>query len=213
MQVVEATVLIVDDDPFVRRGISRLVRAAGYNAKAFSSPLDFLKHDLPPGPACVVLDMQMDQMSGIDVHHALQKVARKIPVVFLSGHGSIPLATAAIKQGAEEFLEKPIKPKELMAAIDLAIEHDKQHANGRQELQELQGRYNRLTLRERQVMQLVVNGSLNKQAAAELGITEKTIKVHRARVMEKMEVDSLALLARLSEHIPVNSACGDLEKE
>jgi len=205
MQAVDAIVLVVDDDPLVRRGISRLVRAAGYIVQTFASPLDFLNQDLPLGPACVVLDMQMDQMSGVEVHQELQKKSRKLPVIFLSGHGTIPMATAVIKQGAEDFLEKPVKPKELMAAIDVALQHDMQDASSRQESQQLHDRYNRLTARERQVMQLVVNGSLNKQAAAELGITEKTIKVHRARVMEKMEVESLAHLVRLSEHLPYSS--------
>jgi RNA polymerase sigma factor (sigma-70 family) len=199
----DATVLVVDDDPPVRRGVSRLVRAAGFSVKTFGSPQEFLRYELPQGPACVVLDMCMDGLTGIDVQNALHERPRHIPIVFLSGHGTIPTATTTIKHGAEDFLEKPFRPKELIAAIRRAIEHDRSQSADRSDREELERRYNTLTPREQEVMRLVVSGLLNKQSAAELGISEKTIKVHRARVMEKMQVESLADLVRLAERMGI----------
>ena len=197
----DATVLIVDDDASVRRGVARLVRAAGFSAKTFASPAEFLGCELPEGPACVLLDMQMDGLNGLEVQNALQRNARQVPVVFLSGHGTIPVATAGIKHGAEDFLEKPVSPKTLIEAIRRAVEHDRSLSVDRSERNQLKKCYGMLTPRERDVMALVVAGRLNKQAAAELGISEKTIKVHRARVMEKMQVESLADLVRMGEHL------------
>jgi len=203
MATIDATILVVDDDEQVRRGLSRLVRAAGYTVKTFGSPQKFLRHELPPGPSCVLLDMRMDGMTGLDVQEALRRDARHIPIVFLSGHGTIPAVAAGIKRGAEDFLEKPVEPRQLMEAIERAIDHDRSLGKERLERDELLQRYEALTAREREVMQLVVGGLLNKQSAAELGISEKTIKVHRARVMHKMRVDSLAELVRIGERIGV----------
>jgi FixJ family two-component response regulator len=194
-------VLIVDDDPAVRRGVARLVRAAGFSAKTFASPADFLAYELPQGPACVLLDMLMDGLNGLQVQDALQQNSRGLPVVFLSGHGTIPTATIGIKHGADDFLEKPVKPKLLIDAICKAVEQDRSRTAGRAKRQELKQRYDSLTPRERDVLELVVAGRLNKQAAGELGISEKTIKVHRARVMEKMQVESLADLVRVAERL------------
>ena len=207
---VKATVLIVDDDPAIRRGVSRLARSAGYATRTFASPIDFLGQQLPDGPACVVLDMCMDDMTGLQVQDALRRsgggaTARRIPIVFLSGHGTIPNATAGIKGGAEDFLEKPVRPKQLLAAIAGAVDHDKSQAVARARQRDLRERYDTLTSREREVMALVVSGLLNKQAAADLGISEKTIKVHRARVMEKMRVESLAALVQLAGEVDLTS--------
>src|SRR3954468_14279251 len=199
----DASVLVVDDDATIRRGISRLARAAGFSVKTFSSPKAFLRQVLPEGPACVVLDMCMDELSGLDVQEALQQRDRAIPIVFLSGHGTIPTATAGIKHGAQDFLEKPVSPHDLIEAIRKAIAHDRGHSADRHDRQELRRRYDRLTPREKEVMSLVVSGLLNKQAAGELGISEKTIKVHRARVMEKMQVESLAALVQIAARLNV----------
>jgi FixJ family two-component response regulator len=205
----DATVLVVDDDPAVRRGVSRLARSAGFNVKTFASPLEFLDYPLPASPTCVLLDMCMEPLSGLEVQSALKQNARQVPIVFLSGRGTIPTATASIKEGAEDFLEKPARPRELIDAIGRAVERDRSRSADRSDLDGLRQHYESLTAREQQVMALVVSGMLNKQAAAELNISEKTIKVHRARVMEKMQVESLAALVRIAErlgvHAPVTS--------
>jgi FixJ family two-component response regulator len=202
----DATVLVVDDDPQARRGVARLIRSAGYDVKMFSSPKRFLRAPLPAGPTCVLLDMCMDGMTGLDVQDALRQNARHVPIVFLSGHGTVPTAAAGIKHGAEDFLEKPVRPNELLEAIWHAIEHDRNMSKDRGEQGELKRRYATLTPRERQVMDLVVSGLLNKQSAAELGISEKTIKVHRARVMEKMQVESLAALVQIAGRMGLAAA-------
>ena len=205
---VDANVLVVDDDAGIRRGVSRLLRAAGYSVWTFSSPAAFLNHALPDGPACVVLDVCMDGMSGLEVQEALIQRERRIPIVFLSGHGTIATATRSIKHGADDFLEKPIRPRELIDAVDRAVEHDRGRSAERHNRAELLRRYQTLTPREREVMAMVVSGLLNKQAAYELGISEKTIKVHRARVMEKMQVESLAALVHSAERIGVSAPAG-----
>jgi RNA polymerase sigma factor (sigma-70 family) len=205
MPTTDATVVIVDDDSLVRRGVSRLARAAGFTVKTFASPKDFLRYELPQGPTCVLLDMCMDEMTGLDVQDALRKNARQVPVVFLSGHGNIPMATTTIKHGADDFLEKPFRPKDLMEAIGRAVERDRSQSADRSASDELKRRYDTLTPREQEVMALVIAGLLNKQIAAELGISEKTVKVHRARVMEKMQVEALAVLVRMAERLGIDA--------
>lgn len=200
-ETLDGTVVVVDDDQSVRQSVARLVRAAGYSAKTFSSPVQFLKQPLPPGPACLVLDFFMDGLNGLEVQQALHGNARNIPIVFLSGHGDVRIATTAMKGGADDFLEKPFKPDQLMGAVRHAIECDREASAARADHDEVVRRYKSLTAREREVMDLVVQGLLNKQVAAELGISEKTVKVHRGRAMEKMRVESLAELVRLSEQL------------
>ena len=206
MSADDAMVLIVDDDASVRRSISRLVRTVGYRVQTFSSPVDFLRQALPSGPACVLLDMRMDGLNGLEVQDALRKNARHIPIVFLSGHGTVATAATSIKRGADDFLEKPIRPKELIAALERAIERDRSSSEQRGKLAAARHQYNSLTPREREVMELVVDGMLNKQVADELGISEKTVKVHRARVIDKMQVDSLAELVRIAERMDIAAA-------
>jgi RNA polymerase sigma factor (sigma-70 family) len=201
MPATDATVLLVDDDPAVRRGVSRLVRSAGFAVKTFASPEDFLRQELPTGPACVLLDLRMEGMNGLEVQDVLSRNDRRMPVVFLSGHGTVPTAATCFKHGAQDFLEKPVRPNDLLAALNRAIECDRSQNTDRADREKLRRRYARLTAREQEVMQLVVSGLLNKQAAAELGISEKTVKVHRARVMEKIEVESLAALVLIAERI------------
>jgi FixJ family two-component response regulator len=199
----DATVMVVDDDPAIRRSVARLMRSAGLGVRTFSSPAHFLRERLPDGPACVLLDMCMDGMTGLEVQEVLGRNERHVPVVFLSGHGTIPIAARGFKRGADDFLEKPVRPTVLLEAINRAIEHDRVQSIDRAAREHAQQRYDGLTPREQEVLKLVVSGMLNKQAAAELGISEKTIKVHRARVMEKMGVSSFAELVLLAERIGV----------
>jgi FixJ family two-component response regulator len=198
----DATVLIVDDDAAVRNSVARLVRAAGYAAKAFPVPAEFLEQPLPQGPACLVLDFQMDGMNGLEVQQALaNNPRRRLPIVFLSGQGSIKTATEALKKGADDFIEKPFQSNRLLEAVRHALELDRQALSDQEDRDEVTHCNDQLTGREREVMGLVVRGKLNKQVAADLGISEKTVKVHRGRVMEKMQVDSLAELVRLAERV------------
>lgn len=195
------TVFLVDDDAAVRRSLARMVRSAGYAVEMFATGRDFLRHPVPAGPACVLLDLQMEGMTGAEVHEALRRSDRHVPVVFLSGCATVASAVAEVKHGAADFLEKPVSPSRLMEAIRRALEHDRADSEARASRAELQRLYDTLTPREQEVMRLVVSGMLNKQSAAELGISEKTIKVHRARVMEKMNVESLAQLVLLARQL------------
>ena len=195
------TVFLVDDDVSVRKALARLIRSAGYDVQAFASAQEFLDHAnfKNQGPACLVLDVRMPGLSGIDLQHELQDRNTLLPIIFITGHGDIPMSVKAMKEGAVDFLPKPVKEKELLRAIDQALARADQEQAERMELEDIQRRLERLTQREREVMTLVVRGFLNKQIASELGTVEKTIKVHRAHVMEKMEVDSLAELVRVAE--------------
>jgi FixJ family two-component response regulator len=208
-----ATIFIVDDDQAVRQSVSRLLRAAGYAAETFASPDEFLKSALPPGPCCVVLDMCMDGMTGLEVQERLCQGDRHVPVIFLSGHGTVPTAAAGFKQGAQDFLEKPFRPEELLREVGVAVERDRRHATDRADVEGIRGRFAELTPREQEVLRLVVSGRLNKQAAAQLEISEKTIKVHRARVMEKMRAESLAALVLMAERIRLTPPPAELVAE
>jgi RNA polymerase sigma factor (sigma-70 family) len=202
----DATVLIVDDDPAVRRSVSRLVRSAGFAAETFPTPAAFLRRPLPDGPTCVLLDLCMEGMTGLEVQDVLRRDKRAVPVVFLSGQATVPGAVSGLKQGAEDFLEKPVRATDLIAALRRAVEHDRAGSADRQARAELGDRFDRLTPREQEVMTLVVSGLLNKQVAAELAISEKTVKVHRARAMEKMNVESLAELVLIASKLGLTSA-------
>jgi FixJ family two-component response regulator len=213
MSTATATVLVVDDDAAIRQSVSRLMRAAGYSVKTFASPAEFLKFPLPDEPACVLLDMCMDGMTGLEVQDRLRQGDRHVPVVFLSAHGTVPTAALGFKHGADDFLEKPVRPDELLDAVGRAIERDRSQGAHRAEIEQFRERFSALTPREQEVMKLVVSGRLNKQAAAELDISEKTIKVHRARVMEKMRVESLAALVLTAERIGLTPAPAELVAE
>jgi len=195
------TVFIVDDDASVRRALTRLIKSAGYPVQAFASARDFLEYwrANDQNPACLVLDVRMPGLSGLDLQHELQAANTLLPIIFVTGHGDIPMSVKAMKEGAVDFLPKPIRDKDLLKAIKLALARASHDYAERLELEEIQTRVTSLTPREREVMTLVVRGLLNKQIAFELGTVEKTIKVHRARVMEKMKVESLAELVRLAE--------------
>ena len=194
-----ATVFIVDDDQSVRTALARLMRSAGLHAETFASAKEFLEREHRDGPGCMVLDLSMPGSTGLELQQDMAAADIDLPIVFLTGHGNVPSSVKALKSGAVDFLEKPVDEDRLLSAIKDAVEQDIQTRRDRDKLSEIQGRVARLTRRELQVFRLVVQGKLNKQAAGELGMSEKTVKVHRARVMQKMEADSLAELVRLAQ--------------
>jgi FixJ family two-component response regulator len=193
------TVFVVDDDAAVLKGLSRLVRSAGLAVTTFSSPRDFLDRHDPNTPGCLVLDLAMPGLNGLELQQALVTRGHELAIIFLTGHGDIPMSVKAMKQGAVDFLTKPADDDDLLKAIRVALEKDRLQRQARAEVAEIQQRLATLTPREREVLQHVISGHLNKQTAAELGTVEKTIKVHRARVMEKMKVHSVAELVHLAE--------------
>ena len=197
------TVFLVDDDPAVLRGLSRLLRAAGWLSATFLSATEFLNRLDPAVPGCVVLDVSMPGLDGLALQRMLRDKNCLLPIIFLTGHGDIPTSVRAMKAGAVDFLTKPVRDDDLLNAIRHAVEKDRICRQERAETAVLEGRLATLTPREREVLALVVSGRLNKQVATQLGTAEKTIKVHRARVMEKMGAGSLAELVRLAERAGV----------
>ena len=194
-----AMVFVVDDDASVRKSLSRLVSAAGYRVQAYASAGEFLARRPEPGPSCLVLDVRMPGVTGLDLQQTLASAVHEIPIIFITGHGDIPTTVKAMKAGAVDFLAKPFAGKDLLDAIQRAVAKDTRDLGTEARDDEIRSRVKRLTPRERQVLALVVTGMLNKQIAAELGIGEKTVKVHRARVMEKMQAGSVAALVRLAD--------------
>ncbi len=194
-----ATVFIVDDDQSVRTALARLMRSAALHAETFASAKEFLEQEHPDAPGCMVLDLSMPGSTGLELQQDMAAADIDLPIIFLTGHGNVPSSVKALKSGAVDFLEKPVDDDRLLSAIEDAVEQNVRTRRDRARLSEIQGRVARLTRRELQVFRLVVQGKLNKQVAAELGMSEKTVKVHRARVMQKMEADSLAQLVRLAE--------------
>jgi FixJ family two-component response regulator len=197
----DCIVYVVDDDASSRQSLEFLIRASGYTVCSFSSSRDFLKSPRPELPACLVLDVRMPGLTGLELQGELANLGVRIPIIFMTGHGDIPMSVQAMKAGAVEFLTKPFREDRMLRAIAEAIERDRIAHRERLEMAELRRRHARLTPREREVMAGVVTGSLNKQVAAELEASEKTIKVHRARVMQKMQAASLADLVRMSERL------------
>ena len=194
-------VFIVDDDDSVRKALTRLIKSVDLNAEAFASAHDFLKRESHNGPACLILDMRMPGLSGLDLQDELVAAGRTLPIIFISGHGSIPISVRAMKAGAVDFIEKPFEDQTLLDAINQSLKKDRQVKLEQAELREIKRRVDSLTPRERQVFAHVVSGKLNKQIAFELGTSERTIKAHRARVMKKMQAKSLAELIRLAEKV------------
>ena len=192
-------VFLVDDDPAVLKGLSRLLRSAGLAVETFPSSQDFLNHHLPNTPGCLVLDVAMPGLNGLELQTALMAKGSAIPIIFLTGHGDIPMSVQAMKRGAADFLTKPVNDDDLLKAVRAAIDKDRIARRARAEVAEIQQRLATLTPREREVLEHVISGQMNKQTAAELGTAEKTIKVHRARVMEKMKAQSLIELVHLAE--------------
>lgn len=201
-------VFVVDDDASVRKSLARLIKSIGLNVETFASAGEFVKRDPYDGPACLVLDVRMPGLSGLDLQDELAAAGRTVPIIFISGHGNIPISVRAMKEGAVDFLEKPFEDQTLLDAVNQAIEKDRRAKRGQAELREIQRRVDSLTAREHEVFALVVTGMLNKQIALKLGISEKTIKVHRARIMQKMQAESLADLVRLAEKVGVYTPKG-----
>jgi len=200
-----AIIPIVDDDPSAREGLQALIRSAGWRAETFASAQDFLDRPGAEAPSCLVLDLQLPGLSGLDLQKRMAEGGVEIPIVFLTGHGNIPASVKAMKAGAVEFLTKPFDEQELLQAVQEAIERNRFTRQRHAEVRELRDRYESLTTREQQVMQQVVSGLLNKQIAAELNITEFTVKIHRGHVMRKMRADSLADLVRMADHLGIHS--------
>jgi FixJ family two-component response regulator len=199
-----SNVFLVDDDASVRRALARLIKSAGHNVQTFASAREFL--GTKPGSqeaGCLVLDVRMPGLTGIDLQRELQTMNRNLPIVFITGHGDIPMSVNAMKAGAVDFLQKPVKDQDLLKAIEQSLARAAMDQSEREEIDQIQERAKSLTPRELEVMALVVTGMLNKQIAFKLGTVEKTIKVHRARVMDKMGMDSLAELVRIAEKINI----------
>ena len=201
MKSTDPIVLIVDDDAMVREGLQSLVRSIGLRVQTFASAAEFLSAKIPDVPKCLILDVRMPGQSGLDLHRQLKQANNEIPTVFISGHGDIPMTVRAMKQGAMEFLTKPVRGQDLLDAVQNAIERDRTLRKERAEIEFLRRRFESLTPRETEVLNLVVAGLLNKQIADQLGTSELTVKTHRAHVMEKTQADSLASLVRMSEKL------------
>jgi len=201
----DAVIAIVDDDLSAREGLSSLIRSAGMQVETFASAPEFLGRPAAETPSCLVLDLQLPGLSGLDLQKQMADSGLEIPIVFLTGHGDIPASVKAMKAGAVEFLTKPFDEEELLRAIQEAIERDRRTRQQRAGIRELQDRYESLTAREQEVMRHVVSGLLNKQIAAELNITEFTVKIHRGHVMRKMRADSVADLVRMADSLAIRS--------
>ena len=208
MKEAKPTVLIVDDDPEVRESLQALLRSVGLESKAMGSLPEFLKLDLPAGPTCLVLDVRLPGRSGLDFQRELSTANLSLPIIFITGHGDVPMSVQAMKGGAIEFLTKPFRDQDLLDAIQLGLERDRVRLERERELNALRERYDTLTSREREVMEHVVNGRINKQIAGDLGISEMTVKIHRGNVMRKMRAPSLPDLARMADGL---SAAGLLK--
>jgi FixJ family two-component response regulator len=203
LTAVAPLVFVVDDNPSVRKSLSRLLAAAGYTVEAFASAREFLTRVPSDGPCCLVLDVRMPGLTGIELQAALAAAGRRMSIVFVTGHSDIPMSVKAMKGGAVDLLTKPVDRQELLAAIVRAVAKDAEDLSEEIRIAELRQRVKMLTVRETQVFALVVTGMLNKQIAFDLGVVEKTIKVHRARVMEKMRAGSVAELVRLADAVGV----------
>ncbi len=196
-------VYVVDDDPAVLKALQRLIRTAGFTVRVFESALGFLESRISDGPACLVLDLQMPVLGGLGLQRELADRGLRFPIIFLTGHGNIPKSVQAMKAGAQDFLTKPVQSQLLLKAIRSALEEDAARLKEEAELDSIRARLKTLSAREFEVLRWVISGSLNKQTAYELGITEQTVKFHRAQTMRKMKVESVAELILLVERVGI----------
>jgi FixJ family two-component response regulator len=197
----KTTVYIIDDDPRMRAATDRLLKTVGLHSECFATPQDFLRHKLPNVPSCLVLDVRLPGISGLDLQHKLNEIGVHIPIIFITGHADIPMTVKAMKSGAVEFLTKPFRDQDLLDAIQQALQRDAKERQQQTEIGELKERYAKLTAREREVMGLIVSGMLTKQIASTLGTSEVTATVHRGQVMHKMQANSPAELGRIAEKL------------
>jgi FixJ family two-component response regulator len=205
MRTPEPVVYVIDDDALIRNGIQSLIRSVALRAETFVSAQDFLAAKRPDVPGCLILDVRMPGLSGLDLQRQLTDAGINMPIIFITGHGDIPMTVRAMKDGAFEFLTKPVRGQDLLDTVQKAMELDGVLRKDRSEVLTIRSRFDLLTPREREVLALVVDGLLNKQIADELGTSELTIKTHRAHVMEKTQADSLAHLVRMAEKLKVST--------
>ena len=205
MPEANSTVLIIDDDPDLRASVARLLRSVGLNARPFATISDFLASAPPDGPACLVLDVRFPDQSGLDLQRELAAAGRNLPIIFVTGHGDIPMSVQAMKSGAIEFLTKPFRDQDLLDAIQLGIARDRVRRESDLALVALRERFGTLSPREREIVTEVARGRLSKQIAADIGISEATVKVHRSRAMRKMNVRSLPELGRMADRLKLVS--------
>ena len=199
----QSVVFVIDDDESMRRSLASLLRSVGLDARVFSSPQEFTRAERPDAPGCLVLDVRLPGMSGLAFQEQLAKAGIGLPIIFITGHGDVPMTVRAMKAGAVEFLTKPFDDQVLLDAIHAAIERDRGRRRDAAQLAEVQARYRELTEREREVFRLVIAGRLNKQIATELGLAVVTVKVHRGQVMRKMVAKSVVDLARMAEQLGI----------
>ena len=205
MSEADSTVLVIDDDPDLRASVGRLLRSNGMDVQLFATISDFLKSNPPNGPACLVLDVRLPGQSGLDLQRELARAKRKLPIIFITGHGDIPMSVQAMKGGAIEFLTKPFRDQDLLDAIQLGLSRDRAWRENEEALADLRERFASLSPREREIVIQVARGRLSKQIAHEIGIAEATVKVHRSRAMQKLKASSLPELGQMADKLQLVS--------